>query len=431
MKRLSLLLSLVAVFCSMSLECKDSTRVEYYRQARINGKCQIVGAYPISPRESKEVNCYRFTCDREGNPPYDVQEWLTKVEYLKRCKSAPDPKFGITQIKIEYPIPYEPHQRWSFFYEKGNTWNWDSVYYVEVRYDSLSYPSLKKNLDLNWDSMEDKHGVAEYLYSYDTERDQLLMFRINTYLDTLIDEDGVYMIGWRLDEDGNVIEKAFYDKDGNLTRNFEGYALVLYRYDEFGNSIEEKYYDERGLLSEENEEGFAVIQSQYDSLGYRIESRCYGIDGRLKESSAEGAAVFRLYYNDFGDLVGRGYYGTAGSPIEINDYKIASYRIDYDSKGRKTGLSYFGVDGKPKMSEKHEFARMVSKYNWEGNPLEERYLNEEGGLTNNIDGVAVVKWGYGFFGRLNSIKSYDKDGALVQVYYERPRRTLKDFLGIR
>ncbi|MDD5633906.1 MAG: hypothetical protein PHW46_01360 [Candidatus Omnitrophica bacterium] len=119
------------------------------------------------------------------------------------------------------------------------------------------------------------------------------------------------------------MEKRYYREDGSIEQ--------FQKYDGDDHKIAEAYFDEEGKL-EENADGWAAMRTKYQEERMIAEGY-YGEDGKLKEFKR---------YNSEGDLVAKKYVGDNIDPDE--EYgtppTVAGESISYyDTSGRLEGTT--------------------------------------------------------------------------------------------
>ena len=156
----------------------------------------------------------------------------------------------------------------------------------------------------------------------------LLFTGVNAYSTKAAEPDKEYWPNGKVrmattyNELGGLGKIMYYREDGTLEQQI--------KYDMDGHKIEESYYNAEGKLHE-NADGWAVLKNRYEGGKLRVEAY-YTADGHLKEQKE---------YNELGDLVGKQYVGDDNilpaeeyNPLPTGSGETTTY---YDSYGRKEG----------------------------------------------------------------------------------------------
>ena len=101
-------------------------------------------------------------------------------------------------------------------------------------------------------------------------------------------------VTWAYDDRGNVIEEAYFDTDGKLTRHKSGYVETTLAYDEQGNKIEQSFFGADGKLTR-HKDGYAKVKRSYDNSGNIIEEAYFGTDGEPTRHKDRYAKVTWAY----------------------------------------------------------------------------------------------------------------------------------------
>ena len=192
-------------------------------------------------------------------------------------------------------------------------------------------------------------------------------------------------------EEGNQIENAVYDKDGNLRWK------DINKYDEKGNLIEIAHYNKDGDLERKN-------KFKYDEKGNEIKRNFFNSDGDFT-----GYIIFK--YDDKGNEIelnrsSKGKtikkYDDKGNEIELRDYSSDGslsviFIKKYDDKGNlvENVEEYFG-DGDYK-----DYKKWIMKYDDKGNRIENIFYNENGDEKSKY----ISKYKYDNRGNISEIKT--------------------------
>ncbi|MBR5709644.1 MAG: TIR domain-containing protein [Thermoguttaceae bacterium] len=161
--------------------------------------------------------------------------------------------------------------------------------------------------------------------------DNSLEFYVDINDNPCMEKDAVFKKVTKTDEQGKVLEIAYYDLDGKPCLYMDGFAKRTIKYDEQGNVNELAYFGVDGK-PRLNKDGYARVTFKYDEHGNKTE-------------------VDFLDLNDKPCLCDEGY---------------AKISAKYDKQGNKTEEAYFGIDDKPCMN-KDGLAKIMFKYDEQGN----------------------------------------------------------------
>ncbi len=305
--------------------------------------------------------------------------------------------------------------------------------YVAFTWSPQGFMQEVRYLDATGQPKSNAGGVYGHRYLRDSRG---LPVRV-TYLGA----DGEPMLGkrWRnasesvvYDDRGNLLERAFFDGEGQPTQPANSAHKAIVRYDGYGNKIEAAYwdpagrptlvdnvarvthgYDERGNWVEQaffDAAGKPVIHRtrqcareamRYDERGNLVEVAYFGTDGR--KTLAYGVASTRFAYDERGNQIETADYGTDGQPVTgLPGYH--GHASVYDGRGHLLERTFFGIDRKPCLGT-GGISRLVKRYNDRGNVNEETYYGLDGKPCLNSDGFA------------KQVRQYDPRGNLTRETY--------------
>lgn len=291
----------------------------------------------------------------------------------------------------------------------------ENGFVTELRY--VSNPAYN-------DAASDSDGVAGYRY----ERDELGRVVKLWYLAYLGErgsarypedygivglKNGVSGIRFAYNEQNELAEYAYLDKDGAPIRNSRGFSCAKLRYDEHHNQVETRYYDVEGKPVRQAG-GFAVYALAYDGRGNRIESHFYDT-AEEPVRNTDGYAEARASYDQQGRMLEAGFFGPDGQPVEtVEGY--AALGFVYDEAGRLREQSWFGPDGAPCLT-----AQSCAKQSWEydesGRIVATRFFGLDGKPCLNGDGLAEKRLTLDGRGRCVELRCYGTDGKPCVTAY--------------
>jgi len=376
-------------------------RANYYRQAELNGRYEIVGRFPVPDEMAQNVNCYHFFYADSGQ--------LIKVEYLKGGRLSEGGDLGAPRVIIE---PSEGFEKRIYQDVRGNpTTNEDGVHSVRLRLNESNHPIASFNYNEKAELIKDNKGVAQYSWTLDEEGRRIKSMRLDEAGNRITDEDGVYEVRWEYDGEGNVVEYTNFGVDGQMKESNDGYAITRWKYDQSGNLVESSYFGTDEQLKE-TEDGYAIVRRKYDEFGKGVEVSVFGTDGQLKETET-GYTIVRREYDEFGNDAELGFFGTDEQLKEVEEgYAIVRWK--YDEFGNQIEESYFGTDGQ--LKKKNEgYAISRRKYDEFRQAIEESYWGIDEQLTERQDlgGIAIVRWEYQGDGTLTKSIALDKNEKVI------------------
>ena len=211
----------------------------------------------------------------------------------------------------------------------------------------------------------------------------------------------------KYDEQGNQTEIRYYGLDGKLTMTSEGYAGIRYRYDKRGNITDKMEFgtDERLAPSKLH------ATYKYDEHDNQIEWAFFNIDNKPALNSA-GCHKGTQIYNNRNQVIETRYFGTDGKPINLKEEKYAVEMHDYDKQGNNIMTQYKDANNKNCIckdgwsSSKREFDQM-------GRVIKQYFYDINGKPTDPKIMIPVGIAEYDKWGNMNYIAAYDGEGNRV------------------
>ena len=173
------------------------------------------------------------------------------------------------------------------------------------------------------------------------------------------------------DEDGNEVQRTYYDLDGDIYYESE--------YDEAGNEVKRTYYDENGNID-------SYYESEYGEAGNKVKRTWYDENRNIEscyEYDEAGNGVKSTWYDENGNInhYSESEYNEAGNKVKSTSYAYdengnieSCYECDeagnivkrtlYDSDGVCTGY-------------------IVYEHDSEGNEIGGTCYNADGSINNN------------------------------------------------
>lgn len=175
-----------------------------------------------------------------------------------------------------------------------------------------------------------------------------------------------------------LVEEQLYDGSGSLSMK------IILTYDDAGRLVERAYRNAKNIL-------------QNNAAEYALQRFTYTRDGHLQSDTYYDAAMKVLRRNEFtyeaGNRVAHATYGSDGKLIEKQTFK-------YDGFGRVIETSDFDE------YEQLKYTRRYT-YNAQGQPIEQRFFNARGTLSEDSYGVAILEAFYDEAGNRRREVRYD------------------------
>lgn len=164
---------------------------------------------------------------------------------------------------------------------------------------------------------------------------------------------------------GQEIRRDTYEVDGAPVK----LGATEYRYDAWGNSIEEHHLDPHDQPVATRDEPCATTTRRFSERQDLLEIRCLGVDGQLSRHLSNGAARIEYVYGRPGEQLSESYFDEQYRPFTTAD-GFAGILYEYDPAGREIAHTYLDVRGAAVVVAAAGYARMIRRYDREGNAVE-------------------------------------------------------------
>lgn len=202
------------------------------------------------------------------------------------------------------------------------------------------------------------------------------------------------------DDRGNIHAVTYYNKDGIPCNVKDGYHKQLNKYDKYGNLEEIAFFDSAGKPCCTTY-GFAAVKYVYDALGNLLQRSHFDTLGRLAKDTY-GVAVCKYELDELGRCVSTRLYDEEDS-LTLSTAGYVGWECKYDERGNITERVNIGVDGK--LVNIQGVAGFRAVYDERNLQTLYMWIDENGDLAENVDGVALVK------------NEYNERGLLINNYY--------------
>ncbi|MBP1663500.1 MAG: hypothetical protein H6Q19_640 [Bacteroidetes bacterium] len=350
-------------------------REKYFRRFYIDTRqYQLRTEIPISKEKAGYTYAYKVL--------YDDKDRIVDARYLVRGSQTYNGS-GFTGLTILYSDSVEKR---TFVNAKNQPVKEKGVYSYSLVLNSQRQPVKRINFDSKGVISEDENGIASYSWSLN-EKGWIISEK---YFDCnyipVQHKKGFFeeKCYWGENADSYIIRYEYYNKDGNLTKKKDGVSINILRFDKKTESLQEiKNYNANNQLTE-SKEGYASSDFSYDKYGNRIQQRFLDKNNKLTENTS-GIAIFEYRFDTLQNIAEKNCYG------------------------KKKELKPLGETG---------IARVVYKYDINGNPVENRFYDANGNLKENNKHEAIIRWTYDSPNcKLLSIKGYNAKDQWVSERY--------------
>ncbi len=273
---------------------------------------------------------------------------------------------------------------------------------IEYEYDELGNKTDRRYLGLDGDSIIRRDlGYAHISLGYDECGNEIEASYYDEYENPVIWKEGGNASCEFIYENGNCVERRYFDKEGNLKLRWDtGYAIIRYEYDEYGQCIGEDYYDTEVKPVFKSDYQCAGCQFGYDEKGNQTETRYIGLDGKPMMWKDLGYAQIRWEFDHFNNQINKIYLDEEGQPVVWETLGYAQTKWEYDNLGRISKESYYDAAGEPVVSKESGYAYCQFSYGEEERWEEIQYFDLEGKLIKRNDkGYSIIVYDYDEFGQ--------------------------------
>ena len=369
--------------------------------------------------------------DEYGNP---IETWYYGLNGELIVNSS-----GVAGYKVKYDSVGNLIEYISYGVDKNPCIQPDGTAGYRVEYDdrNLAIQFTYLGVDLTPEAGYDHIGIAKLEYD---KRGNLTKRSFYDATDSHLVLSNENIAGWVsvYDDNGQEIERSFFNDKNKPSLCAEGYAKCTYTYDELGNQTSYRYYnlngslvmingeagcnykyDERGNILEDMSVGVdgslaagkLIVRYKYDNLDNQIESALYGRNNNPKVNSANYHKV-TYKYNSRNQCVETKYYGADGKLTRFNNDKYAVEKDEYDNRGNRIETRYFGTDEKP-ICCNEGWAFSTREFNAMGNIIKQSFYGIDGKPTDPNIMVPEGFVEYDKWGNMSYIAAGDGHGNLI------------------
>jgi len=274
-----------------------------------------------------------------------------------------------------------------------------------------------------WRFDSDSNLVEATLYTRDAHGNNIETRYLGSDSQLVVDDwSDAAIIKYEYDGFDNVTKTSHYGIDGQPVIIDAGYFSMTSKYDENGRLLEKAYWN-TDTTPVEDSTGVARYQYVYwsDSLDYE-KRMFYGKNDQLKADSYFKVAIMQFAYDSVGNLVEDRYFGPDEQPTIREDRGAAIVRFKYDGKRQLVEQSYYDINDRLVNRIDLGYAILKQKYNDCGFLVEMDYFDEDRQLVGDSLGNAIYKYAYDDYGRVIRQEGYDihsqlhEDSAGFAIY---------------
>ncbi len=238
---------------------------------------------------------------------------------------------------------------------------------------------------------------------------------------------GYHRVTYEYDACDNLIRESYYDTEGAPCYNADSVAQIIRKYDEHNNCIRESYHATDGQPCIHAHTKISSMDISFNGSNYRISEAYFGTTGQPCLNH-EHTTRKKWKYDDRGltiklsspDGYNKYVYDAKGRIIEhIQTYSNydsfdEDYAVNkswqYDDLNHILSLTQESNVGSDSFSQYHE---LRFEYDERRNIIRKTYINHEGNVMSNPEGIAEWQFEYDSFGRKTSETYYDSEGCLT------------------
>lgn len=311
----------------------------------------------------------------------------------------------------------------------------DNTSGYRAEYNEMGLLTKLVNIGTDLLPCRNNNDVIAVLYEYDKRGNQTkISFYDDEWKNLMLSAERI--AGWSssYDDNGNEIERSFFNQQGKYCLVDGEYAKWIAKYDDQGNQTSIRYYGIDGRLIDKGN-GITGYNYKYDDRGNVIEQKPVGIDG---VSLAPNWLIMRAKYDQFDNVTEEAVYNEKGAVvnssgihkyaykynnrnllIEVRYYdekgKLTTYDQDryaiekneYDNKGLRICRSYYGIDNKP-ITCTEGWAGSTYEYDTSGRVIRQCFLDIQGNPTDPKVKIPEIVYRHDKWG--NQIYEAAKDG---------------------
>lgn len=341
---------------------------------------------------------------------------LSEIRYISYTNTVSANASGVAIIKYKR---YTDKNRYSLlnemtFYDAGGmpviSTSYD-CHKVVYEYDQRCNQVSVSYFGTDNEPLTNRYGGFKTKYVYD-ENDKTVSSEVIGINDEVTKNAyGVAKTGYEY-KNGLTWKSTRYDEKGNIARAAEagdGVAIIQYEYDANGNEISRSYYDEKNNPMN-NFSGIHRINYSYDPLDMLTSLANYDKYGSPVNNKS-GIHKYLYVRDDKGRIIQQSYYDSKNNPVKDNTNEVYMVKYKYDEQGRDISESFW-ENSTTKMNRWNGYHENITKYNEDGQEVELIMLDMKGNQVNSKSGYSRIITVYDAQARVAEFRYYSNNNPI-------------------
>ena len=254
--------------------------------------------------------------------------------------------------------------------------------------------------------LTNRYGGFKSKYQYDEDDKMIKSESIGLNDEVTANVFGVAKTEYEY-KNGLTIKQTRFDGRNNITRasaEGDGIAIIKYEYDDNGNETKRSFYDENNSPINNNS-GYHQVTYRYSSLNMLTDIE-YFDKNKTPINDIHGIHRYNYIKDNKGNSTGEAYFDKSDVAVQDDHDEVYMVKYKYDESGREISRSFW-KDNTTKMTRWNGYHEQISKYNEDGLVTESLYLDETGNLFTSSSGFSRLVTNYNSNAQLSERKCYN------------------------
>ncbi len=340
-------------------------------------------AYVIGPNGSLAPE--KGSCAAFAAYDYSTDGYVTKTHYYDRNGSPTPGKDGAFIKQTRYDQFGRLIEGTSLWKDGQPMNDMDGNAGIRRFYDDQGNLASIENIDAAGNPIEPKGREYRTTMRYDDRGNLSDVYFQHANGDSAPIFDMCKVFRTKVDERGNPVELYCVRPDEELSKT--GFAISRNKFDDDGQMIESEYFDRDGHPVLGPDGSFRGTIS-YDSDGHVTEFATGGTDGKPIVNRAGFHKKISEFQN--GHEVRTEYRDLEGRLVAL-DNGVAAITREYDAQGNETVTTYLGVDDRPVSNRKEGYAIRTVSYDACGRATETKFFDADSHPVRSKKGYAGIR----------------------------------------